>query len=393
MAKFKYRGEGRSVESASRRAKQSGGGYDSYLLPDIPFFKPKEGENAVRIMPPTWEDQEKWGDNWEIQVHLHRNVGPDDATYLCLDKMLGKPCPPCEARRHAADEDEADALRIQWRALCWVIDRNDEKAGPQVWGLPVTLFREINLRSIDRKTNQLVLIDHPEEGYDLLFSKEGTGKKTKYTSIEIDRDPTPLHDNEKRQDTWLDYIQDNPLPNVLNFYDAEHIEKVLFGSARAERTEEPRVRGTSRRGNGAAAPEEEDAGRGSRRSARREPEPAEDEQEDRPPTRRGRSEPEEETARPTGRRGRTDPEPEEADAEAADGEEEAPPPRRGRTTPPAEDEPAPTARRPRAAPVEDEAEDPPPPRRGGAAGKSGGDEEPEGQARRQLSRLRGRASK
>ena len=86
---FKFRGGDRSSEDVTRRSKMSGGNYDNYLSSDAPFFKAKEGENTVRIMPPTWDDQEKWGNGWEIVVWLHRNVGPDNGTYLCLDKMKG----------------------------------------------------------------------------------------------------------------------------------------------------------------------------------------------------------------------------------------------------------------------------------------------------------------
>ncbi len=432
MAKFKYRGSERSSEDVSRRAKQTGGGYDSYLLPDIPFFKPKEGENQVRILPPTWEDVAKWGTNWEIQVHMHRNVGPDEGTYLCLDKMLGQPCPVCDARRQAADEEERDALRPQWRALAWIIDRDDEKAGPQVWGLPLTLFREINLRSMDKKTGAVVLIDDPENGYDLFFTKEGTGKKTKYISVEIDRDPTPIHDNEKRQDQWLEYLAENALPDVLNYFEPDHIEQVLFGRGGSDDGERGGGRASRRGGRGGgrgdAPREEEDTGRGSRRgrsqpeeapSGRRrggdEPEEVEErggrrgraEPEPERSGRRGRAEPEEPAAeeRPTGRRGRTDPEP-EPEPEGRTG-------RRGRAAAEPEEPATRGPRRddPEEVDLKDGEEDPPPPRRGGrrtepepepagrrgrGAGRSGGEEpaeDPEPQARRQLSSLRGRANR
>lgn len=270
-SKFVYRGDKRSVESVVRKSKQSGGAYDSYLLPDIQMFKVKEGESTVRIMPPSWDEKSdaKWGDGWDIQVFLHYGVGPDNATYLCLDKMSGETCPICEARRKSTDEDERDALRSAARFLCWAIDRDNEKAGPQVWSMPTTVFREINLRSVDKKHNTPIPVDDPENGYDIIFSREGSNKKTKYSAFEIDRDPTPLADDEKLQDRWLNYISEHPLPECLQIYDAKHIEGVLFGRAAGTDpvdaddggTSAPRgglTRGDQRAGGRARADEEKD---------------------------------------------------------------------------------------------------------------------------------------
>jgi hypothetical protein len=229
--RFVYRGRDRTVESVVRKSKQSGGSYDSYLSSEAPKFAPKEGECAIRILPGTWEDTDKWGTGWDIGVHVHHSVGPDNGAYLCLDKMKGETCPVCEARREATDEDEKDQLRASQRFLCWVVDRDNEKAGPMLWAMPLTLFREINARSVEKKSNTPILIDDPEEGYDIIFSRTGTGIKTKYTAVEVVRDPSPLHDDEQLQQRWLDYITEHPLPEMLNFFEADYIEKVLFGKA------------------------------------------------------------------------------------------------------------------------------------------------------------------
>ena len=295
--KFVYRGSDRTVESVVRKSKQAGGLYDSYLASDVQMYKPKEGEACVRILPPTWEDVEKWGDGWEIGVYIHYSVGPDNGTYLCLDKMKGEPCPVCEARRTITDQDEADQLKPGYRCICWVIDRDNEKAGPMIWSMPISLFRDINARSVDKKSNAPILIDDPEEGYDIIYNREGTGLKTKYTAVEVSREPSPLHDNEKLQARWLDYVTEHPLPDVLNFYDAEHIEKVLFGKTdrrkeAEDETEETETR-PSRRGRAEPVEEvAEDEAPPRRRVGRAEPE-AEDR-----PSRRGRAEPAEEEEPP-----------------------------------------------------------------------------------------------
>ena len=411
--RFVYKGGERTVEDVTRFSKQSGGTYDSFINPDIPTYKPREGDCAIRILPMTWEDTEKWGPGWHIGVTVHYGVGPDEGTYLCLDKMKGEPCPVCEARRDAVDADEADALRTSWRALCWVVDRDNEKAGPMVWSMPISVFRDINVRSVDKRTKGVILIDDPDEGYDVLFSRAGSGVRTKYTSIEVERDPTPILADQKRQQKWEDFILDNPLPDLLNFFEYEYIEKVLFGKvdkrrAAAEEEEHPRrgrrateedeERPSGRRRSRGAEEEEEDRPTGRRRASEEEERPverrrsrAESDEEEEPTRRRRPAEPDEEEERPASRR--------RAASETVDEEgEEERPTRRRAAQPEAEEEVGeddPPPRRRRAAPAEDEVGDDAPRRRRAAAKEEDDDPpsedaEPTATARRQLDKLRNR---
>lgn len=261
--KFKFRGGSRSVESVVRKSKQSGGNFDRLIKEDCPGFKVGDGENCIRIMPAGWDDVDKWGDGWEIPVEVHYGVGPDEQQYFCLDKMQDEACPVCEARSSAQSEEESSELKSTWRALCWIIDRDNEKAGPMLWSMPMTVFKEINLRSVDKKSNTPILIDDPEDGYDITFNKEGSGLRTKYTAFEIDRDPSPLHDDEDKQDDWLEYITENNIPDIMQFFKYDHIEKVLFGKGKSKGDEEEE--------------EEEEAPRSSRRRRRGEDESGDEE--------------------------------------------------------------------------------------------------------------------
>lgn len=320
-ARFVYKGKDRSVESVVRKSKAGGGLYDSYLSGDIPMIKIKEGEACIRILPPTWTDVEKYGDGWEIGIYLHYNVGPDNGAYLCLNKMTNEACPVCEARRDAVDGDEADKLKPSYRVLAWAVDRDNEKAGPQVWSLPVTLFKDIMARSIDKKTNTPILIDDPEEGYDIIFNRAGTDLRTKYTAVEVSREPSPLHDDQKKQDAWLEYITENPLPDILQFFEAAQIEKVLFGKAQrpARDTDDETVSERPSRSRRSAEPDPEEEPETPRRGRRSEPEP--EPEDDAPPSRSERRrallseetdpEPEPETPRRGARRTEPEPEPEE----------------------------------------------------------------------------------
>lgn len=276
-SKFVYRGGERTAESVTRKSQQGSGLYDSFLPSGIPMYKPKEGECCVRILPPTWMNDdklvEKWGDGWDITVVLHYSIGPDNMAYLCLDKMKGETCPVCEARREATDDDERDQLRPSSRSLCWVIDRDNEKAGPMVWSLPITLFKDIIGRSIDKKSNVPILIDDPEEGYDVVFNRTGAGLKTKYSGVEVLRDGSPIHEDEKLQERWLEYVQDNSLPEILVFYPAEHIEKTLSGRSVKREDDDPTEDRRGGRARSAPAEDKEDTSSVRRGGRRSEPEP------------------------------------------------------------------------------------------------------------------------
>lgn len=254
MAKqFVYRGAQRTSESISRKTSEGTRDYDSVYKSGYKVFKPKEGENCVRVLPSTWEEPD-----WDMTIHSHYDVGPDNARYLCSFKMKGEPCAVCDARAAATDEDEADKLQAGKGAVCWIIDRDNEKEGPQLWSIPFTKVRnEIHSRSIDKKTRAPILIDDPEEGFDVVFNRKGTGQTTGYSGVEVVRDPSPIHENEALQAKWLAYIAEHPLPSVLNWYEPDYIEKVLFGRATAKKDDaEAEAPATSRR-RPAAPPDEE----------------------------------------------------------------------------------------------------------------------------------------
>jgi hypothetical protein len=253
---FTYKREGRTTESLTRLAKESGGIYDNPFINNVSTYKAKEGEGVIRILPPTWANPK----DWAYPIYVHYGIGPDKASYLCLNKMKDEPCPICEARRHAVNEDELRDLRVSLRRACWLIDRDNEKSGPLLYSMPGTLHTEITLRSINKKTNEVLWIDDPEEGYDVTFLRTGTKIKTKYTGVEVSRDPSPLTEKASLAKAWLDYVAENPIPDVLKYYDADHIEKVLSGQAESKGGEEDEAeaRKPSRRARRVVEEEEED---------------------------------------------------------------------------------------------------------------------------------------
>lgn len=220
-SKFNYKP--RNTDEVKNRAKQDYSSRDGFLKADINIFTPKEGDNYLRILPPTWNDPQHYG----LDIYVHYQIGADKGNYLCLSKMQNKPCPICEEMDKALkenDEDYAKELKSTKRVLMYMIDRSEEEKDVFAWPASWTIDRDICLQAYDDKTGETLLIDDPEEGYDVTIRRVGKGMNTKYPAPKIDR-----HQSTLEKEEWLEFIQKNPLPEILHYFDYEHIAKVFKG--------------------------------------------------------------------------------------------------------------------------------------------------------------------
>lgn len=221
----RYEYKARDAADVKHRSESGPNDFDKYLVDSIKVFKPQK-DNSIRILPPTWPGAKHYG----YDLFVHYGVGADRQTYLCLNKMKGEKCPICEERQRLADdgdEDGAKELEPKKRVLVYMIDRDKEKEGLQAWPMPWTVDRDICAISVDRRTGGAVPIDHPEEGYDIMFEKKGEKARTEYLGIRLDRRESELGDMK-----WLDEAMDNPLPDQLVFYEYDHIAKAFGGGGK-----------------------------------------------------------------------------------------------------------------------------------------------------------------
>jgi hypothetical protein len=320
--------KGRDASSVKERAEQKGGRFDSYLKANADMFTPHQGENMIRIVPPTWEDTEHYG----LPIWVHSRIGDDNSSYLCAKKMKGKACPICDAAREAKDEGEADeakALTATNRFLYYVVDRKDKEAALKVWSVSWTMDRDIAALCHNPKTGKVLLIDHPDEGYDVSFRRTGQGINTRYPGLQIDRESTPMSDDDDEQAELLQEAEDNPLPSLLHYYDADYLEKILSG-------------GTTKKDEELDEDEDDDDKPSKKKRKPAVEEEDEEEDEDEKP-RRGKRKPvveeeedEEEEEKPAKKKTRVKAEPEEEEDEEE--EEEKPSKRRRRAEPEDDDE-------------------------------------------------------
>jgi len=268
-----YRYESRDPDATKRRGQRGSKDFDKFLKPEIKLWKVNDGDNRVRILPPGW----KGADHYGIDLYVHYGVGPDRQSYLCPNKHNGDPCPICEERQRARDDGDdeyAKELDVKRRTLVYVVDRDHAKDGVQAWPMSYTIDNDIIKVSQDKQSGQVLEIDHPEEGYDVEFEKNGQGLKTRYEGVTVSRRSSSLG-----KDEWLDYAVDHPLPDQLVFYSYDEIAKA-FGAQGSQRSSRDRDRDDRDDDRGSRSrdrdddrpsrrPERDDDDRGSRSESRR----------------------------------------------------------------------------------------------------------------------------
>ena len=225
--KFIYRE--RSVDSLRARAERTNNKWDSIYKGGYEAWKPKQGDNLIRFLPPTWPNAEHYG--YDIWVHGY--VGPEQGSYLCLFKMQNKSCPICaiaQKAQLAGDEEEYKKNAVQPRVLTWILDRDgDEPNKPLLYQISRTQDTSILSLCEDRRNHSVIWIDNHDEGYDVAFQRMGSGLATRYIGYQIAREPSPLSRDLRVQNGILDYIEQHPLPEVLQFYPAEYLQKAMLG--------------------------------------------------------------------------------------------------------------------------------------------------------------------
>lgn len=227
----------RAPETVRARATMKNSQYDSIFKQDIKTYTVRDGKNLIRVLPPTWPNAVHYG----YDVYVNYNVGADRQKYLSLSKMLGKPDPLAEAKRAAEAEGDkvtAKALVPSRRIGCWLVDREAEDEGPQLWLSPFGLDQNFAKLATDEDTGAVLYLDDPETGCDIRFYKEGKELATRYDPLKIKiMQPSPIHEDEKLQAEWLEYVNNHPVPDCLNYYDYKYIAGVFNGEGPSEESE------------------------------------------------------------------------------------------------------------------------------------------------------------
>jgi hypothetical protein len=145
-----------------------------------------DGSSRWRIMP-SWrgEGQQFWHDFG--QHFVKDSTGKLSAIYMCTDKTFGRPCAVCDAVGHgikgATDDatmailqDAKSAARVLVNALH--LD-SGEPHKMQILEMPPTVFEQfVAICAEWEEAGESVL---GAKGKDIIITRNGTGKNTKYT--------------------------------------------------------------------------------------------------------------------------------------------------------------------------------------------------------------------
>lgn len=146
------------------------------------FLKLKEGKTRLRLVPPR-----KGVKQPIVRVYQHYvEIDGEGKGFNCPLKMAKQACPVCEKLPKMSPERAKD-LRPKARYFCNVLPRKSTE--PQV---KIVAFGRMIMDGIfeildDPDTNVL----HPILGHDIVITRKGTNKQTKY-SVRVVQSPSPM---------------------------------------------------------------------------------------------------------------------------------------------------------------------------------------------------------
>ena len=206
-----------AIAQLSKERNQSGGGRKFHINMDvlssggdggseIKLYRAKQGDNFLRVLPP--HDPEQY---FGYEYYAHRNIGINNNTFMCPQRMQGTACPVCELyqKKKASGLFEGDdgykALRsllsTPRRWLFFVIDTSSDTTtamGTWLWDAPNSLNDEILTLSKNPRTGEFIDISSIDDPRDFHFCRSGERLRTKYSGSSIESGAEP-------DETWFEF--------------------------------------------------------------------------------------------------------------------------------------------------------------------------------------------
>jgi hypothetical protein len=239
------------------------------------FFKAKDGENILRVIPPpmSWLEWFKLrgkkpspfflffkhfydqasvgaGEGWVSLACPHRNA--KEGALFHGDEWADYPCPHCiESKRlrdtgDSLDDDLGFEISARHKCLVNVIDRNNEAAGPLVWEVSAptgrwkgkTMYERVRALMEGRTARNVVT--PTAAGFDIVLTKTGRGRRGTSYRVEADVNPSPLHADPDTALRWINGQHD--LRRFIIPPTREQMVTLAGGDSSTGRVEQP-VRG------------------------------------------------------------------------------------------------------------------------------------------------------
>lgn len=138
------------------------------------FFKPKEGKNIVRILPP-YKDNGKFFFEGKFHYGFKSDGKTVTVPYMGEDSYIMK-------KLNALSSDGEEGMKLSKRYgprtkfFVNIIDR--ESGAVKVWGFSSTIMKKLKAFRLDNEDGGK--FEDPEEGYDLIIERTGKGMETRY---------------------------------------------------------------------------------------------------------------------------------------------------------------------------------------------------------------------
>lgn len=180
------------------------------------FWKPEDGRNRIRILPPKGDDGE-----FSKEVSRHFNVAKFP---MNCRKDLDKKCPICDAvaslfaTKDPGDMELAKKIRAKKQWVMNIVDvKNSDKKPLVFWSGPMIYDQILSYFADDEWGD----ISDPKKGYDLIIEKTGEGLDTDY-KLRTAKDSTELEDSKKLTkassdlNDLVEYPSEKEMENALN---------------------------------------------------------------------------------------------------------------------------------------------------------------------------------
>lgn len=179
----------------------------SKLGGDKEYMKLPVGRNVVRVLPPRPGEKVLK----RVMEHFIRVAGANrPVIFSCPQARQDRKdrCPACEraARLRASgnpqDREAAYDMSAKLRVYLNVIDRKNPGAGPQILPVGKQIYEQLLTIRKDEDAGGNYI--DPENGFDIVIERVGTGKNDTTYTVNPSRKTTPLHTDSEVASSWIE---------------------------------------------------------------------------------------------------------------------------------------------------------------------------------------------
>ncbi len=220
--------------------------YNKEKQGNIPMWKCSEDEHFIDIIPFIAGKQhpsvKEGAPAVNLDFYVHRKVGVNEDSYVCMARTFGKKCPICDEQAEIRKQDDYDekyvkSLNPTRRVLYNIVVRDNDKEvkkGIQLFEVSHWLF-EKELAELSKKPRGGGYITYasPDDGNTLCFRKKGNGPtNTEYKAFQfVDRDE-PISDEILDAAVTLD--------ELIHLPTYDEVKNAFFGIETEEDGDEPK---------------------------------------------------------------------------------------------------------------------------------------------------------